>query len=207
LIHYYKFSITSGGPIASHGSCILSTDGIEFDNSGIQTLQLLQAPFIQSPSQSSGPELRYVQHNVRFYQVWAVSLRLGLSSTLAAICPENENCESFTVSAPTYNAPASRRYKTHQSIGDAFIVPDGVGDNDLESSISRLDQLSLAGAHTQDDIRLRINWRVVFQQIFGEGPIVSRSAAPFKTMTGLLDDIREHIKQAKEESSLPKTTL
>jgi len=193
---------------------VLSMEWPDFDVSGLQTLQFIQAPFITSSSQDAGAERQYLDHKVKFYQAWGLTSRLGLMSTLTAIYGvdlESFNPAGLKVTAPTYKASTSRRHLTQQDINDIFIVPDGIGDDELDSSSLGLSRLYLAGAEAKGDLNRRINWGVACQQVFDQSETIiqskKQSKQAFESMDDLLEDASARIDQAKDEGNFPISTL
>jgi RNA polymerase I-specific transcription initiation factor RRN6 len=118
------------------------------------------------------PELQYLEQDVRFFQLWALTTDLALHSTLFSVfIPRSEDIKRsrLHITAPTTKLTQSLRPQGPQFVHDSFIVVDGIDDkpslghgfafrgNDLHSVTDR----------NRDDLRFRLNWKPIFQHVFG----------------------------------------
>jgi RNA polymerase I-specific transcription initiation factor RRN6 len=125
-----------------------------------------------STSNYGGQELQYLEQDVSFFQLWALTTDLGLHSTLFSVPkPSSEEITGpqLHISAPTIKLTQSLRSKGPQFVHDSFIVADGMNDErslghefgfrgtEMHSNIGR----------DEDDLRFTLNWKVIFQQAFG----------------------------------------
>lgn len=217
LLDYYRFSThmdSTGSPIASRGSFLLSVDDWNPEDLKIQTLQFVQAPLAVDLSLPTGQESQYIDHNVKFYQVWAVSSNLSLNSSLSAIYGSGTNgndLPKLTIIAPTWKVSMTAHRNLHRNFLRTFVVADGEVEGELESSTSRLAQISHAMTETQQDLRLRINLRDVFQFVFGGNGVdfasYEQSINTVKTMNDLMGIINNQLNQAKAQDYLPINSL
>ena len=211
LLNYYRVSThadSTESPTASHGSFLLSVDDWNTEDLEIQTLQFTQVPLAADPVLRTGHEYQYIDHNVKFYQVWAVSSNLSLNSTLSAIHGTGPNGDELTITAPTWKVSKAARRNKNRTFLTTFVAADGEVEGDLESSTSRIAQISLAMTETQQDLRLRLNWRDVFQHIFSENDVhFASNANTSKTMNDLVMVINSRLNQGKEQDCLPISSL
>jgi RNA polymerase I-specific transcription initiation factor RRN6 len=121
---------------------------------------------VSSSNKGSGPDPEDFEQ-FKFFQVWALTSDLGLSSTLCAV--NDSRTSSASISAPTTKVSQSLRRIGSRNVKDLFIVPDE--DNEEDGflgqfwSSMRVDAAATSGNDT-DDLRLRMNWRGLFEHVF-----------------------------------------
>lgn len=139
LVNTYRFSMALGEPAkptCSQGSFNIepsNRDQIGQDSGLIQSLCLLSTTFmLHNLKPMSGQAKRHLDHDIRFYQLFALSERLGLYHAFCAtkwISTTKSSLDSIKyhkVSAPMIKD--GRVGKTKSSlrvVEDQFIVPDG----------------------------------------------------------------------------------
>lgn len=144
------------------------------DSLSLHTLCFLNSPLAtRSSHHASGPELQYLEQDVKFFQLWALTSNLGLDSTLFSIYspPPDGHLERIPVILPpSVRLGGSNRRMGSEYVDDPFIVPDGMDEEafldepchkkpELEQDLARKSK-------AQDDLRLRLNWRKIFQHLF-----------------------------------------
>jgi len=224
LVNFYTFSLTSddaGSPTSSRGSFSLSTslDGQALNDEMLHTLCFFPAPLTSNSSRIPGPEWQFVERDVKFYQVWALTSNLGLSTTLCAIytgSTRNASLPRLLITAPTARISLRRRtVMDGQVVVDSFIVPDSLVDDEeldrLPAAMSRLDQRFSGKEKMQDDLRFRINWRGIFQQVFMDAspgnPAEIGVSESFETVSDLVEHVSDFIKQKMEGDTLAMSSL
>jgi hypothetical protein len=173
-------------PICSQGSFILEPshkDQIEKDSGMVQTLCLLSTTFmLHNLKPMSGPAKQYADHNVRFYQLFGLSARLGLYHTLCAarwISLGNSSTEIkyHNVLAPTIKDRRVGKMKSSVLVvEDQFIVPDGFeDDSDTDEILGNVRHSQPKPTHftghqnkVQHNLSLSINARRLFKASFGK---------------------------------------
>jgi hypothetical protein len=103
----------------------------------IQTMCFLPTAFmLHNLKPMTGLAKEYADRDVRFYQLFGLTVNLGLYHALCAIrrtAPgewNRETIKSWTVLAPTMKDGLTRKVKSSlRVVEDQFIVPDGLEDN------------------------------------------------------------------------------
>lgn len=216
----------SSGPCTSlRGSFTLrsESDGPEKIHRTLETLCVLPAPLTStSIMNSGGQELQYLEQDVRFLQLWALTTDLGLHSTLFSV-PKLSSEEitglQLHITAPTIKLTQSLRSHGPQFVHDSFIVADGRND---ERSLGH--ELAFRGSEAhfnmgRDDLRFTLNWKVIFQQAFGLGKvhidninnddddgIVSQDESETR-LKECLDRVSSHIQEGISQEKLLSGTL
>jgi hypothetical protein len=184
-----------------------------------QTLSFLPAPLTLNPSRVPGPEVQLMERGVKFYQVWALTPSLALRSTLCAMQaapPRSSTTPRLSIVAPTTRISLRRRIpKSRQAVADAFVIPEEhASEEELDYVLANRPQnyrWFRNDENTEDELKPRLNWRVIFQQVFMDtslsDPPNSGFAVSFESMPELLDSVSLHMKQKSEEDTLPMTSL
>jgi RNA polymerase I-specific transcription initiation factor RRN6 len=197
------------------------------DEAGSHSLSLHTLCFLNSPLASrsshhaSGPELQYLEQDVKFFQLWALTSNLGLSSTLFSIyspAPDGHLERIPLILPPSVRLGGSNRRMGSEFVDDPFIVPDGMDEEafldepchkkpELEQDLARKSK-------AQDDLRLRLNWRKIFQHLFlqdfptGQDIDHDVSSMPkFSKMLELLSRASDRINQGLGENVLAASTM
>jgi RNA polymerase I-specific transcription initiation factor RRN6 len=225
LVNFYTFSISSdgagaGAPTSSQGSFSLSTSlGDQgLDHEILHSLCFLRAPLTWSPSRIPGPEWKFVERDVKFYQVWALTSNLGLSSTLCAtytISARSTSLPRLYIAAPTTRGSFRRRpIEARHAVPDTFLVPDGLVDEEefgnLTANLSQSDQRFWGKDKAKDDPKLRINWRGIFRKVFMDSLDCQTDAGfseSFDSMTKLVEKVSHRIQQNMEEDRPAMSSL
>lgn len=218
LFDYYKFFTSSDDtpvPMGLHGSQILQVEDKGCGPFEIQTLQFLDSPLSANQTKLSaasivGPELQYLERDVKFAQAWIITTNLGLTSTLSATLGSDKHdnhLATLAVTAPTLNAVASRRRFVDQGMDDGFVVADGVGDEEMKSQFSHFVEANKVIQKIKDDLRRTLNWTDIFEQAFGKQAIETLATEAFERTSDLLETVRGCVRKADEEDTLPMTSL
>jgi len=118
-----------------------------------------------------GPEVQYLEEDVKFFQLWALTADLALNDTLLAaikLYPEESLRPRLNITAPTIKLTQSLRPQGPRRVKDAFIVADGLNDERLlghEQGLRDTRLHSVTGKD-RDDLRFRLNWKAIFQHVF-----------------------------------------
>ncbi len=219
-------SDSSGLCTSFKGSFTLSSDsdGPEKIHKTLQTLCVLPAPLtLTSTSNSGGQELQYLEQDVRFFQLWALTTDLGLHSTLFSV-PKTSSEEitgpQLHITAPTIKLTQSLRSQGPQFVHNSFIVADGMND---ELSLGHKFAFRGSEVHSnigrdEDDLRFTLNWKVIFQQAFGLSEIhtdnidnddddtVSQEEGETR-LKECLDRVSSHIQEGISQEKLLSSTL
>ena len=131
-----------------------------------------------------------------------------MSSTLCAIY--NSNHEGIAVSRSKITEPTRtiRRFGgrlASQAIDDHFIIPDGCEEYALGEDQNKVDGNPLHDSQDPNDLRLRINWRNVFRQIFSPtnpGDITNNC-----TLADILTRVNGQLEDGVEKEMLAASTL
>lgn len=215
LVNFYSFSTgidNIGGSTSSRGSFTLSLtpeNQAWMAHEALQSINFFQTLPIPSLSRLPGPEVIYIDQNVRFYQLFTFSPSAGLRMTL---CSVRTDSSELLITAPNYKSSFAK-YRNNRKYGRVvdtqFITSDGALDEELLASRGS-DCLYLHHVPVefvvQDDKRFRMNWSPIFQQLFIEnsGRLAQQmdSSVPINTMTELLDNVSNYIKRAKEANNI-----
>ena len=172
-----------------------------------------------SSNQAAGPELQYIEHEVKFFQLWALTSDLGMWSTLCSIrCIGSamEASQTLKITAPTTKLRGSSSHtKSRRVVNDPFIVSDELDDELLACGASvavKSDERSRR--QVVDDLRFGMNWTGIFQSAFvTESQSVQNNSLQTKSpdssprLAELLRNVEDRINHAKAENSLGMTTL
>lgn len=217
-------------PICSQGSFIVESsnkDQIEQHSGMIQTLCLLSTTFmLHNLKPMSGPAKQYVDHNVRFYQIFGLSERLGLYHAFCAtkwFSPAKSNLESIkyhNVLAPTIKDGRVGKMKSSlRVVEDQFIVPDGLEeDDDTLESFNNLRQAlpkPITFIRRQNRVHgsvlLSIDARRLFKASFLEnvleGPEDSTSPGEHQSMAEYSKTIQSEVEERKNDGLEGMMTL
>ena len=143
----------------------------------LTTLGVVPAPLTLTSSTSSvGPEVRYLEEDVRFFQLWTLAADLALNVTvLAAFKLDSEKAfrPKLNITAPTIKLTQSLRPQGPRVVKDAFIVADRLNDEVFIGHEQRLldNQMHSVNRKDRDDLRFRLNWKAIFQHVFGPSHI------------------------------------
>jgi RNA polymerase I-specific transcription initiation factor RRN6 len=182
----------------------------------LQTLCFVETPLQPITTRLPGPELQYIEEGVRFYQILALTLDLGLSSALCSIqtiSSQSSRSSMLRIIVPTSTSIRSSGHVSSQRVeDDSFIVPDELVDDE---GLDRLPELpfhphgSLSfRKFAQDDSRFKINFRPIFQQAFPlAGQKDREEIDSVENMTDLLKSALDGIHQGKENDNFAMTTL
>jgi RNA polymerase I-specific transcription initiation factor RRN6 len=200
---------STGSPTASRGWFLLSVDDWNTENLEIQTIKFTPAPLMADSAPVTGQESKYIDYNVKFYQIWAVSSNLSLNSTLSAIYDTSLKGDELTITAPTWKVSKTANLNKNRGFGATFVAADGEVDGELESSTSRIAPVSsLAMTEIQQGLHWRLNWRNVFQHIFsGNDVFCTSQAKTVKTIMDLIMVVNNRLDQGKQEDCLPISSL
>jgi RNA polymerase I-specific transcription initiation factor RRN6 len=142
----------------------------------LHTLCFLNSPLTSRSSQdASGPELQYLEQDVKFFQLWALTSNLGLGSALFSIYsppPDGHMPPIPLILPPSVRLGSSTRRMGSKYVDHPFIVPDGTDEEailDEPYKKPELEQDLTRKSKAQDDLRLRLNWRKIFQHVFLQG--------------------------------------
>jgi RNA polymerase I-specific transcription initiation factor RRN6 len=166
----------------------------------------------------AGPELHYLERGVKFLQMWALTADLGLKYTLLSVQRADSGRPSLHIKAPNFKLTQSLRTQGPQFANDSFIVPDCIedkrflaqgGHNSHDSSA-----FSITGQN-RDDLRFRLNWKVIFQQVFGLGnaqavnvvEVVESTKDGEQTLKARLDRALSCIQEKVKEEKLACSSL
>jgi hypothetical protein len=217
-------------PTCSQGSFIIESntkDQIEQHSGMIQTLCLVSTNFmLHSLKPMSGPAKQYVDHNVRFYQLFGFSRRLGLYHALCAtkwISPAKSSIESIkyhNVLPPTIkDGRVGKMRSSLRVVEDQFIVPDGLEeDDDTLESFDNLRHALLKSStliehqdKVHDNLRLSIDARRLFRVSFlkneFEGPEDLPSPEEHQSMAKYSKDVQSGIEERKNNGFEGLVTL
>ena len=181
----------------------------------------MPAPLTSTSFTSSArPELQYLEQDVRFFQLWALNADLGLDSTLLSVHRsdfEEISRPRLLITAPPFKLTQSLRPQGPQFAKDSFIVADGMDD---EHSLGNGHTFHDSGVHSttgrnRDDLRFRLNWKVIFQQVFGLSNVqienddeVAESADDGEQrLKEFLDRAFSHIQEGIKEEKLASSSL
>ncbi|KAI1008171.1 hypothetical protein K3495_g72 [Podosphaera aphanis] len=139
----------------------------------VQSSQLIPCDIQFSPrGYDLRPEEKYREEGVEFFQLYILTPNIQVVSTLVAArfltCVDTSKLE-FHAKAPNKAIRKSLRQLGPRITKEPFIIPDLTNE---ESLVTYLDKKRINDAihdprhFRQDDLRLRLNWRKVFQQAF-----------------------------------------
>jgi RNA polymerase I-specific transcription initiation factor RRN6 len=166
-------------------------------------------------------ELQYLEQDVKFFQLWALTADLGLDSTLFSILGSNREetaLHKLIITAPTTKISQSMRLQGPRIIKDSFIVSNGAENGspfarDPGDSLWH-NKLSPVRDQEQDDLHFRLNWKTVFQYVFGLKNLQDEnfdesleSAEKVPAIEELLDRISSHIQEGMSDEKLRSSTL
>jgi RNA polymerase I-specific transcription initiation factor RRN6 len=177
-VDYYCFPISTNAPglgTSFRGSFTITSDSTNSEKCQLsfQTLCALLAPLARtSAPDSDRPEFQYLERDVRFFQIWALNTDLGLHSTLLSLHGSNSDDiikPRLIVTAPTIKIIQPQRPQGPRVVQDSFIVMDGVDDERLsdQSDIFQNERGPQPNDLERGDLRLSLDWKLIFQQIFG----------------------------------------
>lgn len=208
----YNFSIESGTACCQQYSLTLNSDGMELsiDTACLVTCTL----FAAGRNHGFGPEAQYLEQGVRFRQLWILSSGLGLSSTLCAIKrqdPEANEKRIVKIEPPTKEVLKAPRRLEERALGEPFIVADGLDHGDPLTYRPRhapgnASKVRLEGSR-KDDLRLRLDWRSIFQNIYQRVGFQRLEQNPLIPLTEILTRINRHIQRGAEDNHLPLSTM
>jgi RNA polymerase I-specific transcription initiation factor RRN6 len=187
----------------------------------LQTLCVVPAPLTSTSfTSSAGPELQYLEQDVRFFQLWALNADLGLDSTLLSVHrsdSEEISRPRLLITAPPFKLTQSLRPQGPQFAKDSFIVADGMDDeHSLGNGYTFHDsRVHSTTGRNRDDLRFRLNWKVIFQQVFGLSNVqienddeVAESAEDGEQrLKEFLDRAFSHIQEGIKEEKLACNSL
>ena len=223
LVDIYTFSVNleDGRPVSAHSSVsLLSIEqsiGFGLPDS-VATICTTPAAFLRNhlhPKQKSG--LDYPSLSIEFHQVWALTKNLGLHKSLCALKPTrtlNNELVRRPLLAPTTLRQIIRHHGLRAVDKDDFIVPDGQeSDSVNDQRVSRRRRMAV-GRKYRDDLRIRIDWRTIYEQAFGLPTYVSEVGAAQKeispvsmTMADALERARHVISEGQVHGHLSLSTL
>ncbi|TQS37628.1 hypothetical protein Golomagni_01892 [Golovinomyces magnicellulatus] len=130
---------------------------------------------------------QYHKKDVEFFQLWFVTSTLQMLSTLCEIRRfDNENLSTrlLKITAPDRKLRNSSHRTARRVSEDSFIAPEGPFCDEYPIKIPHLPQGYSVGSKSEknasDDLRLRLDWRILFQKVFsicnGEDPTDSNSS-------------------------------
>jgi RNA polymerase I-specific transcription initiation factor RRN6 len=167
------------------------------------------------------PELQYLEQEVRFFQLWALTTDLGLVSTLFSVVGSSQEeiaRPRLNVTAPTTKISHSLRSQGPRVVKDSFIVWDGAEDErflgDSRRNAFQHNSLSSVDDQEKDGLRFRLNWETIFQYVFGlkdlqderfDDGIESPEEPP--RIEELLDRVSSHIQEGIRKERLKSNTL
>ncbi|KAE9375423.1 hypothetical protein N431DRAFT_402951 [Stipitochalara longipes BDJ] len=227
LVNYYCFGVNTNAPglgTSFQGSFTLASDMSKLDNRhlSLTTLSVVPASLTSTSNISSvGSEFRYLEEDVRFFQLWALTADLALNVTLLAALKSNFGSVSWprlSITAPTIKLTQSLRTKGPRLVKDAFIVADRLID---ERSIGHEQDFFDNQVHSipdqdRDDLRFRLDWKVIFQHVFGLSHVqsenivdedVESSGDGRERLKESLHRAYSHVQQGVREQTLKCSTL
>ena len=189
-------------------------------NVSLDTLCFLPSALLpRTSNRVSGTDLRNVNQEVKFLQVWILTSDLGLGSTLFAVhsaAPEGGVEPWPAITAPKTRVRVSTRRMGPRTVKDSFVVPDGFGEEEslgqLHPKVSARGDLVQGNAH--DDLRFRLDWRKLFEEVFSQAEAYRKQAKPgaeapniFPEMAELLSRASNQVLEAINTGILAKRTL
>jgi len=153
--------------------------------------------------------MQYIERNVKFFQVWALTSDLALKSTLCAV--NNQGRTNFFITAPTTPKRAEPSHRTgRRAVEDPFIVRDGLNDEEL---LERRQNNSTKRIVTVD-LPSKMNWKELFRHVFlgtslnsNEAGLSVESREVCPKLEELLARILDRIRIGMEEGKLAINTL
>lgn len=198
LTNSYVFLRKEGSPIGLQVSTD-STVSPDHQQNKVSTLSVVPVPWIASKSPGGGTGFEYRERGIKFYQTLSLTSDLGLHSTLSALRSHvGDRKPSRPIAPNTKSIQASIPLGPRRIHDESFIVPDEI-DNEMAFA-----QTSRGGnarkVKRKDDLKLRVNYRKIFQKAFLE---VGDEVA---TVSPLLQSIQAQIDAGKLAGSLPTAT-
>ena len=231
LVNTYRFSMSMEGsatPFVSQDSFEIATgsDSQSGVSSGmIQTMCLLPTSFmLHNLNPMSGPAKEYANHNIRFYQLFHLTVNLGLFHVLCAtkkMASRGSIVEPVryeTVVAPTAKGTqTSKIMSSARVIEDQFIVPDGMEESDDEIDVLNVAITGLPGHNSSNRRQIRnslsmsLDARPLFKAAYlhGESGLFGESLSldvP-QNMLDYVQNIHTHIHDMKERGPEGLITL
>jgi RNA polymerase I-specific transcription initiation factor RRN6 len=219
LVQFYCF-IESTNPdevqVSYQGSFHLRREeGHISDENGLLNVCFLPCPLVLSTSmRSAGAGLQYIEKDVRFFQVWALDVSLGLRSSTFAVHDQSTKTkdEVLSITAPALRVRQSGRRFGSKVIAESFIVPEGEQDEDdidhIEEVNMQHNMQNTLVDYWQDDLRYRIDWRRIYRHVFGLDLKDKRSASEdVPSIRELLARTSDHIHQGLENTELATSTM
>ncbi|KAG0646323.1 PITH domain-containing [Hyphodiscus hymeniophilus] len=194
-------------PTASQASLNLSinlNDGTGGEGNQLQSLLFLDTPPKSITNRPLGPEHRYINEDVKFYQLLVVSSDLGLMSGLCTVHLLGVNLLHITPPTRTYSYTPG--YLTSKRVkDDPWIIPDEQVDaitNSTKRTLHRRKPQASVWKAT-DETRFAINFRLIFEQAFNP----SEPGYIDETLTKLLETTLDRVKQAKMNDDFANATF
>ena len=213
----------SHSPTSSRGSFTLSAISGDqpLGNLMPQTLCFLPSQLVWKSDRKPGPgqEQRLIEQNARFYQAWALGPAFTLYSTLCAfytVSTAGKLSWRTQIHAPTTRISSrSRPMESTTVVADSFAVLDEEVNDDgidhLPSKSFQHGQFLSINRIVREDLRLKINWKWVFQHIFMRGGLGNfekeEAAISLTPVTELIDSISDQVQRQKEKGSVSTSSL
>jgi hypothetical protein len=168
----------------------------------------MESPLSTVFTRHPGPEQYYIKQGVKFFQIFALTYGLGLSTTLCSWQGKLRLSPRLAITAPMIKVGVGK-LSYYRIAKDSFIVPDtNVGDEGQEASRHQESVIGGEGLNFQDDTRRRINWRSVFRQVFlDSGRTRMQELESSEGMEYFIATLSDQIKQGKADNNLALRTL
>jgi RNA polymerase I-specific transcription-initiation factor len=190
----------------------------------IQTLCVVPALLkLSATKEISGPGRTYLDRDVRFYQLFKLSVNLALSCSLCATSPpmprpSGRPPKHLSVQAPTTKVPKVSKLSSALVVEDQFIVPDSLDDSQyiLESVGTSPAQVwrGSPGAvqnRGQNQLSMTFNAHRLFKKAFFERQDKDslRSSSPGKPymMAEYMEQVWNAVMEKKEHGLQGTSTL
>ncbi|CAG8958326.1 hypothetical protein HYFRA_00000682 [Hymenoscyphus fraxineus] len=215
LLNIYAFRTAPGAKqtISWQRSFILSKNT---SSQSLDTLCFVPAAF----DAGDDSDLAGLEDVFRFYQVWALTSQLALTSTVCVAHDaglDHSKIPSFWKDVALNRRKSTRFSKVVSAkvVSKPFIIKDHEDEENLEfinpSSIPQVPH-ELVLRQKQEDLRLRINWGMVFDRIYSNN-IISKAASPIPsqnetgTLEMLLKTLWDEFHRAKQTGGITMSTL
>lgn len=195
LVNVFSFHALSASLLSYQASQVLHTDE---DTISFRSLWLL--PCVYEPdSRKSDSEV-----DIGFYQLWALSPNLGVSTALYTIQTLGGQ-KPIAIQAPSKRTMHSRRKGPRiAEEDDGFIVHE---DSPPTAAVERteLGRHISYSAVIDDDAQRTVNWSSIFKRAFAvDSPDAVKDS---RNMLDIIEKVNDSIQMALEDDTLPMNTL